>query len=168
MTLDELIGTSAKTYHQIDTLFATLPAVSVNALLGTWRALAIPGVSTVYPILIEKGWYGMRFNDPENVDTMLIASPDGDEMFAADVLKLAAVAPGATSNLCQIRSEIETDQPMGRLRMIDHRGTVTAAMIYDRLPVIDYFRQIDDHAVLCAADARDSIETGYLILQRIT
>lgn len=65
-----------------------------------------------------------------------------------------------------IRSEIETDQPAGRLRLIDYRGTVSAAMIYDRQPVIDYFRCVDDTSVLCAAEARGATDDAYLILQR--
>jgi hypothetical protein len=165
VTRDEPLHTGT-TPAQITTLFAELPPVSMETLSGIWRAVAIPGVSPFYQVQIEKGWYGMRFTDPETVDSMLISTSDGADIFAADVLKIVAAAPGADTHLSQIRTQIETDQPMGRLRMISYRGAISAALIYDRQPVIDYFRTIDDTAVLCAAEARGISETGYCVLQR--
>ena len=168
VTVDELIGTGAKTAEQIDALFTTLASVSIQTLQGIWRAVAIPGVSPQYQLMIEKGWYGMRLTDQNSVDSLLIANPEGTGIFAADLFKLAAALPANPAHLSQIRSEIETDQPTGRLRLIDYRGTVSAAMIYDRQPVIDYFRTIDDTTVLCTVEARDITGNAYLILQRTT
>ncbi len=39
-------------------------------------------------------------------------------------------------------------------------------MIYDRQPVSDYFRTIDDIAILCTTEPRGAAETAYCILQR--
>ncbi|WP_078293280.1 DUF4334 domain-containing protein [Mycobacterium sp. D16R24] len=65
-----------------------------------------------------------------------------------------------------IRPQIQTDQPLGRLHLTDYQGTVHAAMIYDRQPVSDYFRTIDDIAILCTTEPRGAAETAYCILQR--
>ena len=38
---------------------------------------------------------------------------------------------------------LATQQSQARLRMVECRGQVSAAMIYDNLPIIDCFRRID-------------------------
>ena len=163
-SLDDLIHAGTKTYEQVDALFATLPPVTIEALIGTWRAAYIPRVSG-YQRVIDMGWYGMRFTDENTVDTMLIV--DGSDVFAADVIKLAGAMTAETRHMSELRSEIETHEPTCCLRMIEHRGALSAAAIYDRQPVIDYFRLIDDNAVVCAAEGRGRTEVAYSVLQRV-
>ena len=38
--------------------------------------------------------------------------------------------------------------------MTEHRGVVTATMIYDALPILDAFRLVDDDTVLGVMDLR--------------
>jgi hypothetical protein len=49
---------------------------------------------------------------------------------------------------------------------VEHRGTLTAAMIYDHLPIIDYFRRVDEDALLGVTDLRDLPEPYFFILAR--
>ena len=40
------------------------------------------------------------------------------------------------------------------LRMVEYRGVVTATMVYDRHPVFDHFRRVDDDTVLGVMDRK--------------
>ena len=48
---------------------------------------------------------------------------------------------------------LATRRPAARLRLLEHRGTLTAAMVYDSLPVIDVFRRLGDPGSAGRADA---------------
>ena len=41
-----------------------------------------------------------------------------------------------------------THHPQARLRVVEHRGVSSAAMLYDHLPIIDVFRRLDAHTLL--------------------
>ena len=51
------------------------------------------------------------------------------------------------------------------LREVTHRGVVTAAMVYDSLPIIDVFRRVDDDVRLGAMDMR-GLPFPYLFVLR--
>ncbi|WP_313002624.1 DUF4334 domain-containing protein, partial [Brevundimonas sp.] len=49
---------------------------------------------------------------------------------------------------------LATQSPTARLRRVDYRGRITAAMIYDRQPIIDVFRSVGPNHRLGLMDAR--------------
>ena len=49
---------------------------------------------------------------------------------------------------------IRTRQPTARLRLIEHGGVTSAAMIYDRQPIIDHFREVEPGLLLGLMDLR--------------
>ena len=72
---------------------------------------------------------------------------------------LASTAPSATMQ-CDQKS------PKARLRQVTHRGVVTAAMVYDSLPIIDVFRKVSDDVRLGAMDMRGLPAPFLFVLQR--
>ena len=54
-----------------------------------------------------------------------------------------------------------------RLREVEHRLSVTVAMVYDQMPVADHFRRISDSIVIGAMQTRGSDEVGYFYLARL-
>jgi hypothetical protein len=61
---------------------------------------------------------------------------------------------------------LSTRRPRARLREITHRGRVSAAMVYDQLPIIDVFRRLDDDTVLGLMDQKESEQTFFFVLRR--
>lgn len=67
-----------------------------------------------------------------------------------------ALSPAMRGLVRVIRPLLETRAPRARLRMMAHRGVVTATMVYDHLPICDHFRRIDDDRLLGIMDLRGS------------
>jgi hypothetical protein len=61
---------------------------------------------------------------------------------------------------------LRTDQPKARLRMTEHRGVISATMIYDSLPINDIFRKVDDDTVLGVMDLRFTPRPFFFVLRR--
>ena len=50
--------------------------------------------------------------------------------------------------------------------MLEHRGVVSATMIYDALPICDVFRKVDDDTVLGLMDYRAFDKPFFFVLRR--
>ena len=59
-----------------------------------------------------------------------------------------------------------THHPQARLRVVEHRGVASAAMLYDHLPIVDVFRRLDAHTLLGVMDARGISQPFFFILRR--
>jgi hypothetical protein len=66
-----------------------------------------------------------------------------------------------------VRPLLATRRPAARLRALEHRGKVSAAMIYDRLPIVDHFRRVDADTVLGLMDLRDLERPFFFVLRRV-
>ena len=49
---------------------------------------------------------------------------------------------------------------------MQHRGVVTAALVYDDVPIIDVFRRVTDDVVVGAADIRGESAPLLFVLRR--
>ncbi len=61
---------------------------------------------------------------------------------------------------------MSTRRPQARLRTTVYRGVATAAICYDRLPIHDVFRKIDDDVVLDVMDMRGMPQPFVFVLRR--
>ncbi len=156
-------------------LFDRCPAVDVAELTGRWRGNGLPTGSPLDGLLEAYGWYGKEFLDPERVHPLLFADRAGrprpvDPALVPVVVlrnrpslarhRLARLAFGG------VRPLLTTRAPKARLRALEHRGVVTAAMVYDALPIIDVFRRISADAVLGLMDLRGLAEPFFFVLRR--
>lgn len=147
-----------------EALFDQLPAVRCEDILGNYRGRELVTGHPMDGLLEASGWYGKRFDSVDSVHPLVFSTKSG-ELFSVDPrrvpLQWAAKLPGALTSrgraLMSIgRPVIGTDAPRARLRMVEHRGVVTAAMVYDHLPIIDVFRRVDDRTLLGVMDLRDA------------
>lgn len=155
-------------------VFDGLAAVRAEDLTGRWRGHE---VSTGHPLdgLLEPtGWYGKEFNDVDHVHPLLFRAANG-EIYPADPsrmpLKAAGRAPAtiverARPIATRMRPFVQASSHTARLRNMEHRGVVTAAMIYDDLPIIDVFRRADDRTLLGVMDYRAHPEPYFFVLER--
>jgi hypothetical protein len=50
--------------------------------------------------------------------------------------------------------------------MVEYRGAISATLLYDRQPVMDHFRKVNEQIVLGAVEARGIADTSYFALLR--
>ncbi len=143
-------------------VFDSLAPVSLDDMIGRWRGGGIPTGHALDGLLEAYGWHGKRFASPEDVDPLVFAAGRGRTV-ALDprylpVGLVCALRPHRwrwTAGVFSLASRlIRTRQPTARLRMIAHRGTASAAMVYDRQPIIDHFREVEPGLLLGLMDLR--------------
>jgi hypothetical protein len=144
--------------------FDSLPAVACEEITGRYRGRELATGHPMDGLLEASGWYGKQFDDVDHVHPLLFRSPGG-EIFAVDPRKvpmgLAAKAPAAVVARSQaavgaLKPMLRTSKHRARLRAVEHRGVVTAAMVYDHRPIIDVFRRVDADTLLGVMDLRGS------------
>jgi len=110
-------------------LFDALDAVTCDEMLGEWDGGLVPTGHPGEQQLGALGWIGKAFRDRNDVDPIVCRNAAGQRE-ANPVL-------GAAS-----------------LRAVEHRGVVTATMVYDKYPVFDHFRRVDEDTVLGLMDRK--------------
>lgn len=161
------------TSEQACALFDDLPIVMAEEITGRWKGSELPTSHPFDGLLTASGWYGKQFDDPQTVHPLLFSG--GGEIFAVDPRKIplalaervpltVLAAAGTLVNV--LKPALRTSQPRARLRNLEYRGKLSAAMIYDHWPVIDVFRRVDDHTLLGAMDQRDVDQPYFFLLHR--
>ncbi|HEY0402887.1 MAG TPA: DUF4334 domain-containing protein [Blastococcus sp.] len=155
--------------------FDSLPVVEPGEMLGRWRGSGLPTGSPLDGLLEAYGWYGKEFLDDDTVHPLLFTDRSGrprpvdPSLLPMAVLRdyagflqlwpLRAVFGG-------LRPLFHTAKPKARLREVTHRGVLTAAMVYDALPIIDVFRRVGDDVRLGAMDMRGLPSPFLFVLRR--
>jgi hypothetical protein len=152
--------------------FDTLPALRAADLRGRWRGRELRTGHPMEGKLAAAGWYGKQFDDEDRVHPLLFTRTDGGEVFAIDPRRLPFVMAGqrlptwlAAAGRHMLHA-VKTTKPRARLRDLAHRGVVTAAMIYDHLPIIDIFKRVDDTTLLGWMDLRRQRQPYFFVLER--
>lgn len=110
----------------LDALWADLAPVSVDEILGHWRGGDFATGHVVSTVLTKARWHGKRFDGALDVTPIVCRDESGDL-----VANQKAAGGGGAS-----------------LWPVEFRGEVTATMVYDRLPVFDHFKQVDEGTLM--------------------
>ncbi|MBS1693880.1 MAG: DUF4334 domain-containing protein [Actinobacteria bacterium] len=179
MLLDELLPAVPHTTADALAVFDSAPAVEPDVMIGTWRGAEVPTGHPLDGLLEASGWWGKQFVDAETVHPLLFPDAAGTAVWALNPL-LAFTGLGLVTKVPALRNRsyakaIQRSRPVlatraakARLRTTRYRGTDTATMIYDQLPINDVFRRLSDDAVLGAMDLRGSARPYFFVLQRDT
>ncbi|PXX71773.1 uncharacterized protein DUF4334 [Nocardia tenerifensis] len=156
-------------------LFDRLPAASVETItVGRWRGEELDTGHPFAGTLTASGWLGKQFDTSEQVYP-LVFSDEAGHVFAIDprfvsvhILESASTsaAAGIRKALRFIRPAVRTRSAKACLRDILYRGVVSAALIYDHRAAIDYFRRVDEKALLGVEEIRDMAEPFFFVLRR--
>ncbi|WP_280507982.1 DUF4334 domain-containing protein [Nocardia flavorosea] len=170
-----LLPAGGCTVAQAWEIFDSLPAAPVaEVTTGRWRGDELPTGHPMDGTLTESGWYGKQFDAPDRVHPLLFTDERGT-VFAVDPrrvpLSLAGKFPArwlrpVRNRLRALAPLLRTRKPTARLRDIEYRGVVSAAMVYDHLPIIDHFRRVDDEILLGVMDMRGLSEPYFFVLRR--
>ena len=169
----ELLANGA-TLQQALELFDSLEPITVDEMLGKWKGSGFPTGHHMDGLLENFSWWGKEFGSAEDVHPLVF---DGSNRhYVLDPrwmpLKYArntalSVNPVARWIFRTLLPVLQTSQSRARLRMLEHRGVVSAAMVYDEKPINDVFRKIDDDTLLGLMDLKRSSKPFFFILKRV-
>lgn len=123
---DELRDACHASPTDLDELWSHLRPVKVDEILEHWRGGDFATGHVASTVLAKVRWHGKWFDGPLDV-TPIVCRNDADELYANEK---AAGGGGAS------------------LWPVEFRGEVTATMVYDRMPVVDHFKRIDDDTLM--------------------
>ncbi|WP_370246511.1 DUF4334 domain-containing protein [Nocardioides sp.] len=110
----------------LDALWADLRPVRVADILGHWRGGDFATGHLAGTVLEQVRWHGKWFESPQDAKPLICRGEDG-RLFS----HLKAGGGGEAS-----------------LWEVGFRGEVTATMVYDKLPVLDHFKAVDDTTLM--------------------
>ncbi|MFO7690514.1 MAG: DUF4334 domain-containing protein [Cryobacterium sp.] len=162
------------TREEAEAFFDTLHALEVENMFGRWRGSGFETGSPFDGLLESYGWYGKRFDGPNDAHPLVFTDRRG--LFSVNPAglplayvaglgqKLSSVAITApVRTLLRLRA---TSKPTARLRMMEYRGVCTATMSYDALAINDHFRRVDERTVVGVMDARGLDAPFFFVLHR--
>lgn len=126
----------------LEALFDALPAVVEDFMIGEWDGGVFVTGHPGEQQLGSMRWIGKTFRTRNDVDPIVSRGPDGG--------RIANPVMGAAS-----------------LRRVEYRGVVTATMVYDKHPVFDHFRQVDEDTVLGVMDRKGDDMPLFFYLRRL-
>lgn len=154
-------------------LFDALPAATIQQLTGRWKGFGVPTGHAMDGLLERYGWYGKEFLDADSVHPLLFSKGHAIVAVQSRFLPIGlmthpALQGGFVATLFKVLLPLlTTRRPTARLRMLEHRGCVSATMIYDYLPINDVFRRVDQDTVLGLMDLRGTPQPFFFGLQRV-
>jgi len=144
-------------------------------MVGSWRGEGLPTRNPFDGLLERFGWYGKRFDGPDDAHPLVFRANAGRTMslnpafvpiamlIRSPRLARAPLAPRLFGVLSPL---LATGKPKARLRLTGYRGVVTATMCYDALPINDVFRKVDNDMLLGAMDLRGLQMPFMFVLRR--
>lgn len=157
-------------------LFDSLPPVAPDEMLGAWRGASFPTGHVLDGGLEAYHWWGKRFESAEAVHPLVFSTRSGRLLSLRPLLMLPLLGlldrgpvPKAAwlgHALRPLLPLLSTRASRARLRRIEHRGQMTAAMVYDNLPIQDVFRRVDADTMLGLMDLKGGRNTFFFVLRR--
>ena len=122
--LPRLLRAGAVSQNDLAALWRSLPAVSPADLRGLWRGHGLSPDHPAHRLLVRSGWFGKLFRS------------------ATDIAPIVCERGGA------LIADVALARGGAQLAALTHDGVTTAAMIYDRQPMIDCFTLLSPTTVL--------------------
>ncbi len=110
--------------QELSSFFDSLEPASCERILSRWRGGGFDTGHWLLPALVEMRWFGKWFVSPSDVKPLVCWNEAG-ELFSSQAMN------GEAS-----------------LAMIEYRGKVSAAVIYDGVPMCGHLRRVDDDILL--------------------
>ena len=118
---DELRAADIADPAELDALWADLPTVTVEEILGPWRGGDFTTGHIASTVLEKVRWHGKRFDAPLDAKPLICRNEEGE------LYSNLAAGGGAEASLWPV----------------EFRGETTATMVYDAMPVFDHFKRVD-------------------------
>ena len=135
-------------------VFDQLEVAELSLLTGRWHGSELKTGNPMEGKLEASGWYGKEFLNPEDVHPLLFKAKD------------SSIFPGNPIQVIKSGNLEPADGTKARIRMVEYRGKVSTAMIYDDLPIYDHFRKVDDQTVFGIMDLKGLKAPYFFYLQK--
>lgn len=135
--------------EELDRIWACLPTVGIPEIIGQWRGDDFATGHHFNELLTRYRWYGKTFSSGFDAKPLVCYGEDG-----------------------QLFSNVELADGEASLWEVAFRGEVTATMVYDRRPVLDHFKKVDDGTLMGIMNGKpdfvlDGGEYYYFLLERV-
>ncbi|MGP3698033.1 DUF4334 domain-containing protein [Rhodobacter sp. NSM] len=166
----------SETSAEVEGWFESLPPVAIPDLIGLWRGEELPSGHPFDGVLDRYQWFGKEFASADAVHPLLFRDARG-QLFAVEprflpfhlALRLGVARSGlAAAAFSRVKRLLATRRPAAHLRMMEWRGTPSATMIYNRLPIHDHFRRLDEDTVVGAMNDPGFKRPFFFLLRRIS
>ncbi|KAJ6516978.1 GXWXG protein-domain-containing protein [Mycena vulgaris] len=125
----------------ITKIFDLLRPVEPSFLMGEWEGGFFDTGHPATPILKEMNWVGKNFLTEEDVEPIIVRGEGGQRIF-------------------------KESYGRARVREIKFRGVVSAAVVYDDRPAIDYFRYVNGDTAAGMVDDKMGVPGFHFYLTR--
>ncbi|MFM9047317.1 MAG: DUF4334 domain-containing protein, partial [Cyanobium sp.] len=119
-----------------------------------WHGKRFENAEEVHPLVFRAVGGGLVSVDPSRVPLALLRAS-----WVGRLIPFGGLAPW-------LAPLVATRHSAARLRSIFHRGKLSAAMIYDHLPIVDVFRRLDGESLLGVMDAKGMAQPFFFVLRR--
>lgn len=126
----------------LHTFFDGLEAIDTPFMLGAWEGGVFRTGHPGEAQLVALGWVGKEFRGDDDVDPIVTLDAHGRRQ-ASPVMGKAT------------------------LRFVRYRGVCTATMVYDKHPIFDHFKKVDEDRVLGVMDRKGEAFPLYFWLRRV-
>jgi hypothetical protein len=143
-------------------LFDRLPVVATETLIGRWRGESYPTGHPLDGLLEAWGWLGKQVDGRDHVYPLVFRSLAGRPLQLRPLAPRAAVALARHVPLLKapalgrigrmLLPLLATRRPLAHVSLVTCRGHASAAIVYDRVPVRDVFRQLERDVLLGLMD----------------
>lgn len=155
--------------------FDGLAPIDVPEMLGLWQGTELPTGHPLDGVLTDAGWFGKSFGSEDDVAPLLFGPVDDLRQVDPSRLPLETLSQHPRLAHERLAQELfrhglpllSTNEPAARLRRVEYRDVLSAAMIYDRQPIIDHFRRIDETRVLGLMDLRYFEQAYFFCLEKV-
>lgn len=128
-------------------------------IIGLWRGSGIPTGHPLDGVLENLDWFGKRFKPDLRADALLFRSgehslisinPSRIPLGLAFLFHRVGRTRAARILFRYLRCGLRAKGPVAALHTIRFQGMMSAAMVYDKQPIVDHFRRIDEHRLMGA------------------
>ncbi len=136
--------------------FQTLQPLRPEEIVGLWRGVGIPSDHPLDGVLENLQWFGKRFHADLRADALLFQwrpdslVPINPAYFPIGVaIRFAAFGRTAIARnwFSHLQKAVRARAPTAMVTLRATDAGETAAMVYDKQPIVDYFRRIDEREI---------------------
>lgn len=170
-TLEEILKRRKASTADALEIYDELPPVTIDFMIGRWKGYEIETGHQIDGLLVPSGWYGKVFANKEEVHPLVFFGKGKKELYALNPkhLPLDMKLPKTSflgTLMTLVRPFLQTKKTKARLRMVEHRGKITATMLYDEKAIYDHFAKIDDNTVLGCMDLKGVAAPYFWVMER--
>lgn len=135
---------------ELDDVWTALPPATIEQVLGEWQGTSFQTGHSAIRLLDGMRWFGKSIRSRTDVDPVICLDEEGKLYCDRE-----AAGQGGAS-----------------LWMVEFRGTATATMVYDALPLLDHFKYVDESTLFGIMNGKEAaFDNGrhyYFVLDRVT